>query len=110
MLYRFRRPAAGVALIVALAAGGCLLPPDPLERRHAYLRSHPEIDPISREAILSGQIWEGMDRDEVLASLGEPNTVEHADGGLERWVYAQEPNLRLTFLYFEQELLVRSSE
>ena len=98
-----------LGLSIALPASGCILPPDPMARRHAYLRAHPELDPVSRDAILSGQVWEGMLADEVIASLGEPTQVEAGTGTTERWVYPGEQNLPLTFLYFEEGILTHAS-
>jgi hypothetical protein len=93
-------------LLLLLSLVGCILPPDPMVRRRAFIDAHPEIDSVSREAILSGRIWAGMREDEVCACLGEPARVEpNGDPLLEVWIYSWEQNLRLSFLYFEEGVL-----
>jgi hypothetical protein len=81
------------ALILAVACGG-----EPVEsqRRQTWVDSHPDLSAEVRDAILAGRLVPeiGMTRDDVLASVGEPDRRETVDPprplypSYERWIYA----------------------
>ncbi len=68
--------------------------PTPDERRQAFVAEHGDLSPDVREAILAGHLIEGMDHDQVKASLGRPIDMdsilpETPEGGDESWGYEE---------------------
>ena len=60
------------------------------QRRQEYVNAHPEIDGRTRVAILSGEVFIGMDKGQVIASWGRPHDINRTVGfwGVnEQWVY-----------------------
>ncbi|MGH1346237.1 MAG: hypothetical protein ACRBN8_32020 [Nannocystales bacterium] len=69
-------------------------PPTPEQRRQRYVDAHPEADTAVREAILAGKLTEGMQGEQVRASLGSPvsretitpSTPERGDA---QWIFEE---------------------
>jgi len=69
-------------------------PPTPEQRRQRYVDAHPEADAAVREAILAGKLTDGMQGEQVRASLGRPisretvtpSTPEHGDS---QWIFEE---------------------
>lgn len=60
------------------------------KRRQAYLDSHPNLEGWKQGKILGGQVYEGMTREELMASWGEPykvNTLNQSGQIIEKWYY-----------------------
>ncbi len=64
-----------IFLLIALSLlfGACAAPLQ--ESREDYVKSHPTIDPATKEAILKGEPKVGMTPEEVTATCGKPNVV-----------------------------------
>lgn len=80
--------------LVALVAAGCVangLKTDyemVIESRVAYLRSHPETDARTREAILASNLLVGMMPDQVVAAWGPPyRRFTMADKRTVEWIF-----------------------
>jgi len=59
-------------------------------RKEAYLQEHPELDEQMRQAIRESHVFLGMSKEQVQASLGEPEEVRPPFGTFmnsERWSY-----------------------
>lgn len=63
--------------------------------REGYVSSHPEINPKIKDAILKGEVLEGMTQEEVKASLGTPYQVVKGTEGDFYYVYVK-PGARTT--------------
>lgn len=85
--------------VVDIASGACdeLIPKEvhfnftPLgqeiaARKSEYLKTHPEVSEKARFAILNGLSTKGMTKEELIASLGEPDTIEECDK-YEKYIY-----------------------
>lgn len=59
-------------LLAAVLLSGCAMYGGHDRRRSAYLQSRPDIAPEMRWAIADGKIRQGMTKEEVIASWGEP--------------------------------------
>ncbi len=87
-----------ITAAVSLLASACVHVPSSRRagpRREAYLRSQRELPPRIAEAIATGHVIVGMDRDQVKAVLGEPvktTVFTTRDGVTEIWIY---PAVRL---------------
>ena len=57
--------------------------------REAYVSSHPELNPTIKEAILRGEVLEGMTENEVRASWGRPNQIVKGTEGDFYYVYSK---------------------
>ncbi|MCK9376954.1 MAG: outer membrane protein assembly factor BamE [Syntrophobacterales bacterium] len=57
--------------------------------REAYISAHPELNPTMKEAILKGEVLEGMTEDEVRASWGRPNQIVKGTEGDFYYVYSK---------------------
>ncbi|MBM4274886.1 MAG: hypothetical protein FJ134_10580 [Deltaproteobacteria bacterium] len=60
-----------VFFILALSVSACA--PALQDYREDYVKSHPDLDPRIREAILKGEAVVGMTQEQVMASCGAPN-------------------------------------
>lgn len=87
-----------ISLALSSATWGCVHVPASrrsVPRREAYLRSQRELPPRIADAIATGHVVAGMDRDQVKAVLGEPikrTVFTRRDGVTEIWIY---PAVRL---------------
>ena len=80
------------------------------QRRQWYVKRHPDIDQYIREAILEGSIVMGMNKDEVVASWGDPydkNRTVGSWGVHEQWIYKPHKYLGapVYYFYFENGVL-----
>lgn len=66
---------------------GCTTP-DPIAE---YLAENPDLPPETIFALRNRQIINRMNADEVMLVLGEPTFLPHTEGGIERWVYRENP-------------------
>lgn len=69
--------------------------------------AHPDWGRDACKSIVRGDIWIGMTEEMILASLGEPRSVERPDGEgspLEEWTYFT-PRYGLEILYVEDGIL-----
>ncbi|MHB9071936.1 MAG: outer membrane protein assembly factor BamE domain-containing protein [Desulfobaccales bacterium] len=57
--------------------------------REGYVSAHPELNPTIKEAILRGEVLEGMTEDEVRASWGSPNQIVKGTEGDFYYVYVK---------------------
>ena len=55
--------------------------------REAYISGHPELNPKIKEAIIKGEVLEGMMEDEVRASWGTPYQIVKGTEGDFYYVY-----------------------
>lgn len=58
--------------------------------REAYITAHPNIDARTKQAVLNGKLFIGMERSAVIGSYKEPykiNRTETASGIHEQWIY-----------------------
>jgi outer membrane protein assembly factor BamE (lipoprotein component of BamABCDE complex) len=69
-----------IILIMSLSIG-CYAP------REGYVSAHPELNPKIKEAILRGEVLEGMTEDEVRASWGRPAQIVKGTEGDFYYVY-----------------------
>ena len=76
-----------------------------LERRREYLSSNPDLPNVIKSAIQSGSFRIGMNKEQVLASLGKPDNIEKRPGinSQERWIYKN--NGTTTTLNFHNDYL-----
>ncbi|MEX2264877.1 MAG: hypothetical protein WD696_23180 [Bryobacteraceae bacterium] len=82
------------------------------ERRTATELYAESLPPEIQKAIKEKRVQEGMDRDQVILSLGRPirKQRETKDGvELEDWIYGQAPG-RITFVTFEGSKVVKVKE
>ncbi|MBM4272951.1 MAG: outer membrane protein assembly factor BamE [Deltaproteobacteria bacterium] len=63
--------------------------------REGYVSAHPELNPKIKEAILKGEVLEGMTEEEVKASRGTPAQIVKGTEGEFYYVYMR-PGGRLT--------------
>lgn len=71
-------------------------------RKDKYLSAH-EVSPELRNSILSGNPALGMNKEQVMATMGEPSRINRETnqfGTTEQWVYGEK-----TYLYFESGIL-----
>lgn len=81
------RTIGAAAVCLGLAALAACATAD--QRRRNYVEAHPDLSEEVREAILAGDLAEGMTPDEVIAVRGKP-AVEQGDaraGEAARWTY-----------------------
>jgi len=57
--------------------------------REAYVSAHPELNSTIKEAIIKGEVLEGMTEDEVRASWGRPNQIVKGTEGDFYYVYVK---------------------
>lgn len=72
-------------------------------RQREYILNHKDLDARTKNAILSGSIFKGMNTEEVIASWGKPKTKSSARtprGIISQWVYDSGD-----YLYFTQGIL-----
>lgn len=65
-----------------------LTPQQMIQRQ--YVLDHKNLDSRTKNAILSGSIFQGMTTDEVIASWGEPDnksTAKTPQGHIAQWIY-----------------------
>lgn len=55
--------------------------------REGYISAHPELNPKIKEAIIKGEVLEGMTEDEVKASWGRPYQIVQGTEGDFYYVY-----------------------
>jgi outer membrane protein assembly factor BamE (lipoprotein component of BamABCDE complex) len=55
--------------------------------RESYVSTHPELNPTIKEAIIKGEVLEGMTEDEVKASWGSPSQIVKGTEGDFYYVY-----------------------
>lgn len=58
--------------------------------RQEYVDAHPELDQRTKEAILNGKIFIGMNKEQTIASWGKPLEVNRSVGSWgvhEQWIY-----------------------
>jgi outer membrane protein assembly factor BamE (lipoprotein component of BamABCDE complex) len=58
--------------------------------REAYISGHPELNPKIKEAIIKGEVLEGMTEDEVRASWGTPYQIVKGTEGDFYYVYLKQ--------------------
>lgn len=57
-------------------------------RRMKYVSYHPELSTEQKSLLLKGKLWVGMTKDEVTASLGNPDNIQNDKlGENEVWSY-----------------------
>jgi outer membrane protein assembly factor BamE (lipoprotein component of BamABCDE complex) len=69
-----------IILIMSLSIG-CSI------SREGYISAHPELNPNIKEAIIKGEVLEGMTEDEVKASWGSPSQIVKGTEGDFYYVY-----------------------
>lgn len=72
-------------------------------RRLEYIDSHPDLPEEIRQGILVGTIVKGMNKKEVILSLGKPTKKDifnDAFGAMEVWTYGDCINQKCSMLYF----------
>ncbi|MCF7803442.1 MAG: SH3 domain-containing protein [Candidatus Marinimicrobia bacterium] len=76
-----------------------------LERRREYLETNPDLPNVIKSAIQSGSFRIGMNKEQVLASLGKPDRVEKGRDvdSSEKWIYKN--NGTITTLNFSSDYL-----
>lgn len=88
LIYQFKKKLPIFLIILLLT--GCA---HAQNRRQTFINSHPEISKDHKEAILNGEVRLGMNRKEVLASLGTPWEKIISDSALfdkiETWSYGE---------------------
>jgi outer membrane protein assembly factor BamE (lipoprotein component of BamABCDE complex) len=57
--------------------------------REGYISAHPELNPKIKEAIIKGEVLEGMTEDEVKASWGSPSQIVKGTEGDFYYVYVK---------------------
>ncbi len=57
--------------------------------REGYVSAHPELNPTIKEAILKGEVLEGMTEDEGKASWGSPSQIVKGPEGDFYYVYSK---------------------
>lgn len=74
-----------------------------IKRRQEAIAAHPEWPTDVKEAVKTGNVFAGMNAEQVIASWGEPSR-RNVTGGMyghsEQWVYG--PGVDATYLYFEE--------
>jgi outer membrane protein assembly factor BamE (lipoprotein component of BamABCDE complex) len=74
-----------IILVIMSLSIGCYI------SREGYVSAHPELNPQIKEAIIKGEVLEGMTEDEVKASWGSPYQVVKGTEGDFYYVYMK-PN------------------
>jgi len=92
-----------------------------LMRRRQYVSQHPELSQKVKQAILRGEIFLGMTREQVEASWGKPHSINRSIGiwgTHEQWVYGYKKYygagvsgfVPTHYLYFENGILTSWQE
>lgn len=81
------------AFIILIAISGCASTPlmkPSYSSRQTYVDTHPHLNTEIKRAILDGRVIKGMTREDVKASWGEPNSINHSTSSKEwdeSWSY-----------------------
>ncbi|MBL7130966.1 MAG: hypothetical protein ISS45_06170 [Candidatus Omnitrophica bacterium] len=75
--------------ILGCASSGPLLKPD-IDSRQGYVMNHPELSYEIKQAILEGRVIEGMTKDDVRASWGEPDEIFDFSKDRNAWWYEED--------------------
>lgn len=70
-------------ILIVISLLGCSV------SREAFVDAHPELNQTFKEAILRGEVLEGMTEDEVKASWGSPNQIVKGTEGDFYYVYSK---------------------
>lgn len=77
------------------------------ERAQAYIKKHPNLDPVHKAALEANVVIPGMTEEQVRASLGEPtrtNLTQTKTSSRWQWVYTK--NERSQYVYLEDGIVV----
>ncbi len=70
-----------IIVLIMLLSIGCYT------SREGYISAHPELNPKIKDAIIKGEVLEGMTEDEVKASWGSPTQIVKGAEGDFYYVY-----------------------
>jgi hypothetical protein len=70
-----------ISVLIMLFSIGCAV------SKEGYISAHPELNPKIKEAIIKGEVLEGMTEDEVKASWGSPYQIVQGTEGDFYYVY-----------------------
>lgn len=71
------------------ATGGPIMKPS-LTSRQEYVQNHPELSPEIKQAILAGQVINGMTKEAVRVSWGEPTRIKDFGTNPQAWWYERD--------------------
>jgi len=90
-----------LGLAVVITISGCAA-----KRRQQYIDSHPDLPEEIKECLLSRNIVKGMNKGQVLLSIGKPNkkdVYENYFGITEIWTYGDCISKKCSILYFDAQ-------
>ncbi len=78
-------------------------------RRNTYIDNHPQLSEFLKKQIFHGAVCIGMTPEQVVASWGNPNSINRTTGAWgvhEQWVYGTYMyGGKVKYLYFENDTL-----
>ncbi len=88
-----------IILLIVVSLQGCMaqqiqkVTEEINQRREAYIATHPKADAQTKQAVLNGKIFIGMEKDAVIASYGKPYKINRTVTAMtvtEQWIYGFE--------------------